>query len=563
MSDELSALTIAEAARLIGARRLSPLELTQAVLGRIERLNPVLAAYVTVAAERALEGARAAEAEIVAGRHRGPLHGIPLGLKDVFETAGLPTTAHSRILVDHVPKRDSAVAAALGRDGAVFLGKHACHEFAHGGPSFDLPWPPARNPWDPTRFTGGSSSGSAAAVAGGLALGAIGTDTGGSVRNPAALCGIVGLKPTYGLVSRRGVIPNAFTFDHCGPMARTTEDCAILLQSIAGHDAGDQASSARVPPDYAAALGRGVKGLRIGVIRHFWEDDLPAGEEAGRAAEAALGVLAGLGASLADARMRPLQDYYDVKITIAESELFAIHQKTLRSRPGDYGADFLARALPACLFNAYEYVQAQRLRRIMLAEMERLYESFDVLVTAGHYGPAPRLDAHRSISFWRKPSITTPFNVTGGPALSLCCGFSTDGLPLALQVIGRPFDEETVLRVGHAFERATGWHERRPSVDAQTVPLAPTPPDEPPADDAAGAGVDAATQSMVEALALRAGLALDGGQFAVLCEAAPYAFAMGRRLRRGLPWDAEMASVFRARSPLTSLRGRSEGPARP
>ncbi len=541
MSDDACALTIAEAARLIGSRRMSPLELTQAILGRIERLNPVLAAYVTVAAERALEGARAAEAEIVAGRHRGPLHGVPVGLKDVFETAGLATTAHSRILIDHVPKRDSAVAAALARAGAVLLGKHACHEFAHGGPSFDLPWPPARNPWDPARFTGGSSSGSAAAVAGGLTLGAFGTDTGGSVRNPAALCGIAGLTPTYGLISRRGVIPNAFTLDHCGPMARTTEDCAILLQAVAGHDAGDPTSVARAVPDYAAALGRGVKGLRIGVIRHFWENDLPAGDEAGRAVKEALGVLAGLGATLADARMRPLQDYYDVKITIAESELFAIHQKTLGSRPADYGADFLARALPACLFNAYEYVQAQRLRRIMLAEMERLYESFDVLVTAGYYGPAPRLDGHRSIGFWQKPSITTPFNVTGGPALSLCCGFSGDGLPLALQVIGRPFDEETVLRVGHAFERESGWHEMRPGADPQSVPVV-----SPPADNAAGAGVDAATQTMVEALARRAGLALDEQQFAVLCEAAPYAFAMGRRLRQDLPWDVEMANVFRA-----------------
>lgn len=347
MSD-LSFLTIAEAAKLIEARQLSPVELTTSLVQRIERENPKLDAFVTLTAEHALAQAQVAEAEIANGDYRGPLHGIPFGLKDIYATAGILTTAHSRILADNVPQEDAAATAKLYDAGGILMGKLATHEFAHGGPSFDLPWPPARNPWNPNHITGGSSSGCGAAVAAGLVLGALGSDTGGSIRNPAGLCGVAGLKPTFGLVSRHGVIENSTTFDHCGPMAWTAEDCALLLQAIAGFDPRDPASVDRSIPNYRDALNPDIRGLRIGVIRHFWEEDLPANDEVCAAMEAALEAYARLGATIKDVRLRPLQEFYAIKVIIAESELYSFHRENLRKRPLDFGADFLGRCLPAC-----------------------------------------------------------------------------------------------------------------------------------------------------------------------------------------------------------------------
>jgi aspartyl-tRNA(Asn)/glutamyl-tRNA(Gln) amidotransferase subunit A len=363
MPDERAFLTIAEASRLIKQQKLSPVELTTALIRRAELLDPQLNAYLLLTAERALDQARQAETEIAAGNYRGPMHGIPFALKDIYSTAGIRTTGHSRICLEAVPIADATTVKKLYEAGAVLTGKLATHEFAHGGPSFDLPWPPARNPWNREHFTGGSSSGSGAAVAAGLVPGALGSDTGGSIRGPAALCGIVGLKPTYGLVSRHGVYTNSFSFDHAGPMTWTVEDCAIMLQAIAGYDAKDPASAVRPVPDYRAALTGDIKGLRIGVVRHLHEDDCAVTPEVSAALEQAFSVLRSLGATLGEVRLRPALDYYDVKVTIAESELLAVHEHALHTRPGDFGEDFLGRVLPAALISGRDYIQAQRERR--------------------------------------------------------------------------------------------------------------------------------------------------------------------------------------------------------
>ncbi|HTV44995.1 MAG TPA: amidase [Stellaceae bacterium] len=538
---DLAFMTIAEAAQRIEKKELSPVELTQALIGRAEALDRQLDAYLLPVFDRALDRARAAEQEIAAGRYRGKLHGIPFALKDIYATAGIRTTGHSRVCLDTVPAADATTVRRLYDAGAILTGKLATHEFAHGGPSFDLPWPPARNPWNRDHFTGGSSSGSGAAIAAGFVPAALGSDTGGSIRGPAALCGIVGLKPTYGLVSRHGVYANSYSFDHAGPMSWTVEDCAIVLQAIAGHDPLDPASADHPLPDYRAALSGDIRGLRIGIVRHLHESDCPVTAEVKAALEAAFDVLRGLGAELGEVRLRPAQDYYDVKVTIAESELLAVHEHALRTSAQDFGEDFLGRVLPAVLIGARDYVQAQRERRRMLTEMTPVYDQFDVLVTATAGGPAPRLDAWRTIEFWRRPSLTTPFNVTGGPALAQCIGFSGSGLPLSMQIVGRPFDEATVLRVAHAYEMATPWRRRRPVLD----PAATIPAGSPPIPDPPVAEIDAATRDRAAIACRAAGLFLTDRQFAMVCAAAPHVEAMTGRLYRERSWSEEPANIFR------------------
>ena len=536
---ELHWLTIADAARLIERRQLSPVELTDALLARIEALDPQLNAFLLPTPEKARGQAKAAEREIMAGKYRGPLHGIAFGLKDIYATGGIRTTSHSKICENLVPTEDATTVAKLYKAGGVLLGKLATHEFAHGGPSFDLPWPPARNPWNRDHFTGGSSSGAGAAVAEGFVPGALGSDTGGSIRGPAALCGIVGLKPTYGLVSRAGVYANSFTFDHAGPMTWTVEDCAILLQAIAGYDPKDPASANRPIPDYRGALTGDIRGLRIGIVRHLYEDDITIASEVRAALEEAYAVFRSLGATLEDVRIRPAADYYAVKITIAESEQYAIHEEELRTRPGDFGADFLGRALPAVLYSGTDYVQAQRERRLMVAQMTPIYEKFDVLVTPTAPAPAPRLGTWRTISFWQNSSLTTPFNVTAGPALAQCMGFTPIGLPLSLQLAGRPFDEATVLRAAHAYETATNWRSRRPSVDpAADFSADPPPPGRPEPVN------DPAIRAIVLAACRCADLSLNDSQIEMICAAAPYVMAMTRRLRRERDFREEPANIF-------------------
>jgi aspartyl-tRNA(Asn)/glutamyl-tRNA(Gln) amidotransferase subunit A len=454
-------MTIAEAATLIERRRLSPVELTRACLDRIAARDGVLNSFLLLRAEPALAEAAAAEAAIARGTYLGPLHGIPIAHKDIFATAGIRTTAHSKILIDHVPSEDATTVRRLKEAGTVLLGKLATHEFAIGGPSFDLPWPPPRNPWNPEHFTGGSSSGTAVAVAAGFVLGGTGSDTGGSIRLPAAYCGVTGLKPTYGLVSRAGIIPLAYSMDHAGPLAWTAEDCAILLQAIAGHDPADPASVDRKVPDYRAALREDLRGIRVGVARQFFERDDFAGAEVRAAIETALGVLRQLGAEVREVTLSPPADYGACGWLILFAEAWAVHERTMQERFADYGRILRSRVVLGALLSSADYIQATRLRRSLIREMDAAMAEVDVLVTAVTPGPAPRLDEAGAFVSFERP-MTIPFNLTGQPALAARCGISAAGLPLALQIVGKPFGEATLLAVAHAYEQATPWRLAHP-----------------------------------------------------------------------------------------------------
>ncbi|NQW51738.1 MAG: amidase [Rhodospirillales bacterium] len=456
--------TIAGAAAAIAEGRLSPVALTEACLERIDRHEPKLNSFIRLERERALASARAAEAEIKAGRRRGALHGIPFAHKDIYETAGIPTTCHSKLLQDYVPARDAFTVARLAEAGIVMLGKLATHEFAVGGPSFDLPWPPARNPWAREHFPGGSSSGTGAAVAAGFVLGGTGSCTGGSIRLPAAYCGLAGIKPTYGLVSRTGIQPLAFTLDHSGPLAWTVEDCAILLQAMAGHDPADPASAKVAIPDYRAGLDGGIKGQRIGVIRHFFEKDMKVAPEVGAAMEASIGVLRQLGASVRDVTLPQLQDWNACGWLILVAEAYTVHEPWLRTRYNDYGKNFRDRIGLGAFFTAADYISAIRFRRELQEKMAKVMTEVDLLVLPTAAVPAPRLTEVGSYSSFETPNFTMPFNISGLPALALCNGFSGTGLPLSLQIVGRPFEDALVLRAGHAYETATSWKERRPAL---------------------------------------------------------------------------------------------------
>jgi aspartyl-tRNA(Asn)/glutamyl-tRNA(Gln) amidotransferase subunit A len=539
MTSELHYLTIAQAAELIRTGKLSPVELTDALLKRIEALEPQVNAFITLAAGVARRQAQEAEREIVQGRYRGPLHGIPFALKDIYDTKGILTSGGSKVAIDNVPQQDATTTRKLLDSGAILLGKLQTHEFAHGGPSFDLPWPPARNPWNLEHFTGGSSSGSGAALAAGFVPASLGSDTGGSIRGPASFCGITGFMPTYGLVSRAGVIPNSFTFDHCGPMARTVRDCAILLQAIAGYDSRDSGSIEQKIPDYQAALTGDITDLRIGVLRHYWEEDLPGPEDQRRAMDEAVAVFRGLGAKVEDARARPMMDGMDIKVIIAESELFAIHHKDLVSRPGDFGRDFLGRVLPACLFQSADYVQALREHRRYMADMEPLFQKYDVLLTCG-FGPAPRLNAHRTVNFWQRSNVFTPSNVARSPALVVCGGFSKTGLPLGLQIVGRPLDDARVLNAGHAYQAATDWHNQHPKLELGTPQPILDQGNEPERPD-----LNATMFGFVVQTAHRAGLKLNERQMSILLEGAPYALAMAERIRKPRDRMEAPSLVFR------------------
>lgn len=458
--------TIAEAARRIAAKEISPVEFMKDRLAKAEALNPAIHAFIRFTPELALAQAQAAEARQMAGALKGPLDGIPIAHKDIYETAGIPTTGHSRVLEHHVPKADAAAVRAWAEAGAVMLGKLATHEFAWGGPSFDLPWPPARNPWDTERFTAGSSSGTGAAVAAGVILGGTGSDTGGSIRGPAALCGTAGIKPTYGLCSRSGVLPLSHSLDTVGPLAWTVEDCAILLDALTGHDAADPSSADRPKPDLLSGLNGGVRGVRIGVIRHFHEADWPVSPGVGAGIAHVAQTLEGLGATVQEVRLPPLQDFNAAGWLILAADAFAVHEPWLRTRYRDYGEFLRERLALAATISAADYLQAQRRRRELCAAVAQAMEGCDLLLTAAQPAEAPLISVPGKWTSFEVANFTIPFNLTGQPALSLCSGYGENGLPVGAQLIGRPFEDATVLRAGHAYEQATTWRARRPALAA-------------------------------------------------------------------------------------------------
>lgn len=427
--------------------------LTRDALARIAAHDGRLHAFIRVERDAAMEAARAADAELRDGTDRGPMHGIPYALKDIYDAAGLPTTCHSRLRLDAAATEDSAVAARFREGGAVLLGKVATYEFALGGPSFDLPFPPARNPWDRDRVPGGSSSGSAVAVAAGFVRVAPGSCTAGSIRGPAAWCGTVGMKPTYGRVSRRGVFPLAWSLDHCGPLARSVEDAAIALQVMAGHDPRDPASADTPVPDYRASLEDGVAGLRVGVPRSLFAHDPALTADARDGIERALAALRDAGATVTDVMLPDYALYRSCNRVIMAAESYAIHRADLRRRLLEYGEIAARRFASGAAIDAADYLAAQRLRRVLTGAVDAALDRCDVLVTAISLDTAPPFGPHGSV--W--PLQPATFNVTGHPAMSVPVALGRDGLPLAVQVAGRPFDEATVLRVGRTLEAMMGW----------------------------------------------------------------------------------------------------------
>ena len=461
---DLHWLTASEASRAFAAKTLSPVELVRHLLERTEALDQKLHAYIRLDAEGALDAARTAEKEIAQGRIRGPLHGVPVGVKDIFDVATLPTTCHSQVLVDNIAKTDAVAIQKLRQAGAIIMGKLSTHEFAIGGPSFDLPFPPARNPWNPDYHPGGSSSGSGAGVSAGLFPVALGSDTGGSVRNPASACGIVGIKPTYGLVSRRGVFPLSFTLDHVGPLTRIVADAALMLDAIAGHDPADPGSSATQSHHFGRLLDRGVRDLRVGFVRHFHETDMPAHPEVTAHLEDAARILQAEGAEVRTVHLPSLTEFSGINRVILCSEAWSIHAPWLRERPGEYGALSRRRLLPGAFMTAGDYVGAQRRRLELIAAVEDALRDHDVLLCASSMDPSSRMDDPVETARTYPRQARSPFNVTGHPALAMMAGLSSGGLPLSLQIVGRYFDDATVLRVAAAYERATPWHKKHPPV---------------------------------------------------------------------------------------------------
>ncbi len=458
MSKPLHELSIAEAGAALRSGSLTSVALTQDALARIKAIDPKINAFITLTAERAMSDAQQADADFARGMDKGPMQGIPYGLKDIYDTAGIRTTCHSKLREHNIPTHDSAVEEKFRAQRAVLLGKLATHEFALGGPSFDLPFPPARNPWNLDHAPGGSSSGSGAAVAAGLMRVAMGSDTGGSIRGPAAYCGIVGIKPTFGLISRRGVFPLSYSLDHIGPLTWSVEDAAIVLDVLAGHDQKDPGSARVAKPNFRGLMQSGVKGLRIGLIRGFYEQARGISSETVAGIEATAQTLAKLGAHVEDVTLPDYADFSTCGRVIMFCEAFAIHEKDFRERPLDFGENTWMRMMLGAFVTAPDIIQAHRLRRELTHAVSHALESHDVLLCACALGPAP---AFGGSGDWHAPTESPiqsmPFNVTGHPAISMPTGLSKSGLPLSVQIIGKHFDEPTVLRVAAALEKATGW----------------------------------------------------------------------------------------------------------
>jgi aspartyl-tRNA(Asn)/glutamyl-tRNA(Gln) amidotransferase subunit A len=475
---ELCFLNVAELAPLIRQRAVSPVEIVEALLRRIDQFNDGLRAYLCVSGEQALAAARAAEIEIAADGYRGALHGIPVAYKDIYHVRGLPTTAASKVTAGYVAAEDCTVAARLRQAGAICLGKLNTFEFASG--SMEV-YGTARNPWNTAMVPGGSSAGSGTALAAHLVTGATGTDTGGSIRNPAAFCGVVGLKPTYGRVSRAGIIPLSWNLDHAGPMARTVADAAMLLQIIAGPDRRDPSAALQAVPDYQAVLGGDLQGIRLGVPgTYFFDDGDP---DVMAAVRGAIETMQQLGAVVHELDLPHACYGPAASWAIAYSEAFAFHRVNFFARPRDYTPAFLHKISGAAFLTAEEGIAAQRLRQVITSEFVAALTAVDAIVTPttaypAHPigGPSPQADMR---------SLTRPVSLTGLPALAMPCGFTRSGLPVGMQLIGRAWEEGTVLRIGHAYEQAAGWHRRRPPIRPGVVPATQAPaPSEPAAVDA-------------------------------------------------------------------------------
>ena len=469
-SSDLRFRSIADLAGMLRGGDISPVELTRIHLDRIEALDAELGAFVTVMESEALESARRAERAIQAGDYLGPLHGIPVAIKDIIHTRGVLTTAGSKVLADNVTDEDSTIVERLDDAGAVLLGKANLSEFAIGG-TVDHPFGTPRNPWNLDHTPGGSSSGSAVAVAAGLCGGALGSDTGGSVRGPASFCGIVGIRPTYGRVTRHGVIPMCWSMDTIGPMTRTVEDCALMLRAIAGRDDRDPSSSPEPVPAYSETLEAGARGLRIGLPREMFDfEGLDA--DVHQSVSRAVGVLEELGTSSGEVSLPSSVVSGAAFIATADVDSAEYHRKWLRTRGDDYDWSTRTRLEAASLTPASAYIKGQRIRALVRRELLDVLERFDCLILPTGVSTAPRIadSTGQPGGYYQgrldlgRRRYTSPAALAGLPALSVPCGFSASGLPIGLQIVGRPFDEALLFRVGHAYERATEWHTRHPRV---------------------------------------------------------------------------------------------------
>jgi aspartyl-tRNA(Asn)/glutamyl-tRNA(Gln) amidotransferase subunit A len=450
-------LSIAEMGRLLRSRAVSAETLARDALTRIAARDTTLHAFVLVTADRALADARRADDELKSGRDRGPFHGIPYALKDIYDTAGIRTTCHSKLRINNVPKEDSVAAARLREAGGVLLGKLATHEFAIGGPSFDLPFPPSRNPWNVDHVTGGSSSGSATAIASRMVRMAMGSDTGGSIRGPAAWCGTVGIKPTYGRVSRRGVFPLSWTLDHIGPLSRSVEDSAITLQVLAGHDEKDPASADVPVPDYRADLEKGVAGLRIGIPRGFFATAPATTRDVVAGIDRTAAQLRAAGATVEDMQLPDYALFSAVGRVIMMAEAFAIHEADMQNRLLDYGEITAGRFILGATITAADLLHAQRARRELTDAVNGALTRYDALLTVAALNTAPRFDQPTDAMSSASPMQTIPFNVTGHPSISVPVGLASDGMPIGVQISGRAFDEAMMFRIGRAVEKLSGW----------------------------------------------------------------------------------------------------------
>jgi aspartyl-tRNA(Asn)/glutamyl-tRNA(Gln) amidotransferase subunit A len=455
--------TIEALAPRIAQGTVTSVALVESCLERIQACDDRLHSFVDVFAEDALAAARSADTEISAGRRRGPLHGIPYAVKDVFDVAGRVTSAGSAAFRSNMAARNATVVDALGAAGAILLGKLATHELTHGGVGDDLPWPAARNPWNTDRDTGGSSTGAGAAVAAGLCTFAIGSDTGGSVRAPAALCGVAGLKPTYGLVGRGGMMANAPSLDHVGVLAWSALDCGVVLDAIAGRDARDDASLPSTGGvDALADIGNGLAGLRVGVVDARWLGSHGLDPRVADALTIAQAVFAGDGATLVTVELPGLAVYNACKLTLQRPEFFALYGGRLRETPNDFGQKLKQRVVAYDAISAVDYLHAKETRRILMDGMLEAMQDIDVLITPATFGPAPRAaDALANVAL-NEPDALIPFSVTGFPALAQCIGFTADGLPIGMQLVARPLAEATLVRAAGGYERATPWRQRRP-----------------------------------------------------------------------------------------------------